>query len=382
MYVQHTPEIKAQAIKLRNVKMSVAAISKELRISESTLRRWFLRYFSPEEITAEQLTHEISRLTDECTRLMNTIEIIKRSCFINEVPLQRRLEFALTLYRQNEGYTARELYEALNIAKGTFYYRLNHSSEVSEKEKAKYALMLKIHEIFEDSNQVFGAEKVRAMLAREGIRVSNKRVSALMREMELESVRVDAKKQYLLREKQTRQNLLHRNFKATKTNQVWVSDITAFKVKGKWIYVCVVIDLFSRKVIGFRISQKSSTQLLTATFKKAYQQRGKPSNLTFHSDQGSQYTSKAFAALLKECGVTQSLSTPGQPLDNAVAESFFSAFKKEEAYRKDYISERHFIESVTKYIDFYNNIRPHKTNHYKTPAEFEAKYLEDMHAPV
>lgn len=382
MYVQHTSEIKAQAIEMHNTGKSVAAISKELNISESTLRHWFLRYSSTEQISEEESTQEISRLTAECSRLMKTIDIIKQSGFVNEVSLQRRLEFALNLYNQNAGYTARELYEALDIAKGTFYYRLNHSTEVSEKERAKYALMLKIHEIFEDSNQVFGAEKVRTILAREGIRVSNKRVSALMHEMGLESVRIDAKKQYQRREKYARQNLLHRSFKVAKPNQVWVSDITSFKIKGKWFYLCVIIDLFSRKVIGFRVSQKSSTQLLTSTFKKAYQDRGKPSKLTFHSDQGSQYTSKAFAALLKECSVTQSLSMPGQPLDNAVAESFFSAFKKEEAYRKDYISERHFIESVTKYIDFYNNTRPHQTNHYKTPAELEAKYWETMHGSV
>ena len=382
MYVMYSTDTKAQAIEMRNAGKSIAAISKELSISESTLRHWFLRYSSPEQITAEQSTHEIARLAAECTRLTNTVEIIKQSGFLNEVSLQCRLEFALTLYNQNAGYTARELYEALNIAKGTFYYRLNHSAEVSEKERGKYALMLKIHEIFEDSNQIFGAEKIRAMLAREGIRVSNKRVSALMREMGLESVRVDAKKQYQLREKNARQNLIQRNFKVIKPNQVWVSDITAFKIKGKWFYLCIVIDLFSRKVIGYRVSQKSSTRLLTTTFKKAYLDRGKPSNLTFHSDQGSQYTSKAFTALLKECSVTQSLSTPGQPLDNAVAESFFSAFKKEEAYRKDYTSERHFIDSVTKYIDFYNNIRPHKTNHYKTPVELEAKYSDNMHGTV
>lgn len=87
-------------------------------------------------------------------------------------------------------------------------------------------------------------------------------------------------------------------------------------------------------------------------------------------------------ALLKDCSVTPSLYSPGQPLDNAVAESFFSAFKKEEAYRKNYTSERHFIESVTKYIDFYNNIRPHKTNHYKTPVKLEAKYSDSMHGTV
>ena len=269
MYVQHSPEIKTQAIQLHSTGKSVAMISKELNISESTLRHWFLRYSSPEEIAEEQGAQEISRLTAEYSRLMNIVEIIKQSGFMNEISLQRRLDFALNLYNQNAGYTARELYEALGIAKGKFYYRLNRSAEVSEKERTKYALMLKIHEIFEDSNQVFGAEKVRAMLAREGIRVSNKRVSALMREMGLESVRVDAKKQYQLREKNTRKNLVQRNFKVIKTNQVWVSDITAFKVKGKWFYLCVIIDLFSRKVIGFCVSQKSSTRLLTTTFKKA-----------------------------------------------------------------------------------------------------------------
>ena len=233
MYVRHTPETKAQAIELHNTGKTVAAIRKELNISESTLRNWFLQYSSPQAVTEDQLSHEVSRLTAERMHLLNTIEIIKRSGFLREIPLQRRLEFALNLYNQNAGYTPRELYEAMDIAKGTFYYRLNHSAEVSEKERGKYALMLKIHEIFEDSNQIFGAEKIRAMLAREGIRVSNKRVSALMREMGLESVRVDAKKQYQLREKNARQNLIQRNFKVIKPNQVWVSDITAFKNQRK-----------------------------------------------------------------------------------------------------------------------------------------------------
>lgn len=103
--------------------------------------------------------------------------------------------------------------------------------------------MLKIHEIFEDSNQVFGAEKVRAMLAREGIRVSNKRVSTLMREMGLESVRVDAKKQYLLREKLTRQNLLHRNFKATKP--IRFGSVTSPHSKSKENGFTYVLSLIS-----------------------------------------------------------------------------------------------------------------------------------------
>lgn len=159
MYINYKPETKAQAVELHNAGKSVTAISKELNISESTLRNWFLQYSTPQSVTEDQISHEVSRLTTECMHLTNTIEIIRQSGFVNEVSLQRRLEFALNLYNQNVGYTARELYEALNIAKGTFYYRLNHNAEVPEKERAKYALMLKIHEIFEDSSQVFGAEK-------------------------------------------------------------------------------------------------------------------------------------------------------------------------------------------------------------------------------
>lgn len=373
MYVMHTAEDKAQAIKMRDAGKTVSVISKELNIAESTLYRWFCIYATTQSINEELIAKEVARLTAECQHLQHIVEIVHQSGCIKEIPLQRRLEIAESLYNQKLGFSARELCEALDIAKGTFYYRLKHSTNISKKEHEKYTLMLKIHDIFEDSNQIFGAEKVRAMLAREGIRVSNKRISALMRELGLESVRVDAKKQYQMCEKYSRKNLVQQNFKTGAPNVVWISDITAFKVKGTWFYLCVIIDLYSRKVIGFHVSKKSSTRLLTTTLKKAYIDRGKPANLTFHSDQGCQYTSKAFSSLLRDSGVTQSLSTPGQPLDNAVAESFFSAFKKEEAYRKDYTSERHFIESVGKYIDFYNNVRPHKTLRYQTPSEFESR---------
>lgn len=93
--------------------------------------------------------------------------------------------------------------------------------------------------------------------------------------------------------------------------------------------------------------------------------------MTFHSDRGRQYTSKAFTSLLKQCGVKQSFSASGRPCDNAVSESFFSSFKREEAYRREYVSERHFIKSVEEYILFYNEVRPHQTLNYRTPVAFE-----------
>lgn len=113
MYVHHSPETKTQAIELRNPGMSVAAISNELHIAESTLRNWFLAYATPQEIVDEQAAKEVSRLSSECTHLQHIIEIIRRSGFINEISLQRRVEFSLNLYKQNAGYTAREIYPFL-----------------------------------------------------------------------------------------------------------------------------------------------------------------------------------------------------------------------------------------------------------------------------
>lgn len=146
------------------------------------------------------------------------------------------------------------------------------------------------------------------------------------------------------------------------------------KVKSYWVYLCIILDLYSRKIIGWRVSRHMSTHLVTATFKATFQERGQPKNLTFHSDRGSQYISKTLMELFQQCGVKQSFSATARPLDNAVAETFFSSFKREEAYRKDYTSEQHFRKSVEEYIRFYNEVRPHQTLNYKTPQAFEDNY--------
>ena len=117
-----------------------------------------------------------------------------------------------------------------------------------------------------------------------------------------------------------------------------------------------------------------STNLVTATFRAAFEERGRPQNLTFHSDRGTQYISKTFGELLQKCGVKQSFSATAKPLDNAVAETFFSTFKREEAYRREYTSEQHFRRSTGEYIRFYNEVRPHQTLKFKTPQAFEEDF--------
>ncbi len=116
---------------------------------------------------------------------------------------------------------------------------------------------------------------------------------------------------------------------------------------------------------------------MTSTFKDAFRFRGDPEDLTFHSDRGGQYTSDTFFDLLQRCGVKQSFSRSDRPCDNAVAETFFATFKREEAYRRDYSSEADFRKIVAEYVLFYNEQRPHQTLAYKSPVRFEELYGQE-----
>ncbi len=232
--------------------------------------------------------------------------------------------------------------DALDVAGGTFYNHIFRRADRSKYEDEQAQLMMKVKQVFDDSEQRYGAEKIRAVLADSGIHVSRKRIAAIIQELGLYSVRVDAKKQFKRKQQYAKQNLLKREFSASYPNQIWVSDITYFKVKDYWVYLCIILDLYSRRIVGWRGSRHMSTNLVTATFKAAFQERGEPRNLTFHSDRGKQYISKTFSSLLQKCGVKQSFSATGKPIDNAVAETFFSTFKREEDYRREYTSDRHF----------------------------------------
>ena len=139
------------------------------------------------------------------------------------------------------------------------------------------------------------------ILMQRGYQTSTKFVAGLMKEMGLSSVRSSAKQDYLkLQEPKKKKNVLHQKFSAEKPNQIWVSDVTCFKLENRYLYTCVILDLFSRKVIAYKISRKNSTQLITATFKMACELRKPETGLIFHSDRGSQYTSHRFQQLLYE----------------------------------------------------------------------------------
>lgn len=174
-------------------------------------------------------------------------------------------------------------------------------------------------------------------------------------------------------------NHLQQQFRQKAPNLVWASDITYLKAGGKWHYLCIVMDLFSRKVIAWHISAKPDVDLVMTAFQAAYEKRNAPYGLMFHSDRGTQYTAFAFRRLLDSLNVVQSFSKKGYPFDNACCECFFKYLKKEEINRRSYRCLQELQLSVFEYIEgYYNSRRPHTTLNMLTPNEAEALYWKQV----
>lgn len=352
----------------------ITALSNELAISRSTLYRWLKSF--PSDSIGKPLKfsyQEYASLQRKVEKLQNIITILKSADCLVSAPFKERLHALEPFYGKYEVHT---ICEALDVDRGTFYNHILRSKRGNawfDKRRQEYCQI--IRDVFDEYRQVLGAEKIRTILIQRGHQVSAEYISQLMREMGLSSVRSTAKKEYLkLRETERKKNILQQQFTADQPNQRWVSDVTCFKLRDHYFYICVIIDLFSRKVIAHKISKRNSTQLITAAFKMAYEKRQPPSGLIFHSDRGAQYTSHRLQQFLHKHNVEQSFSQPGKPHDNAVAESFFASLKKEELYRKDHPSDRAFQASVASYIEFYNSKRPHRTLKNLTPYQTEENF--------
>ena len=310
----------------------------------------------------------------ELTRLRIENGIYKNCACSPNSPLAIRLS---AIHQHKDEYNIHALCRVLQVHRATYY---NYASRLEKKTKFQTedeVLKPLIYSIFEKSGSRFGARKIRAKLLEQGHSVSERRILRLMKELDISAspnnphLNSANDRQY-----QYYPNKLKRNFLTEAPNMVWVSDITYAKVGLDFMYLCVVIDLYSRKVVAHRISEYITTELVSNTFLDAYNSRGKPESLTFHSDQGSQYTSLEFCILLKEHNVLQSFSALGTPHDNAVAESFFATIKKEDFRRTWYKTEDEFQDAVDRYIDYYNDYRPHQRLGFMTPNQVESEYFK------
>ena len=366
--MQYPKEIKSQTIARYKSKESVISISNETGIPRSTIYRWLNESKNSNHPNIKD--KEIKELERKVEKLQTMLAIIRELGISINAPLKEKLNAMAPLYGK---YNVHWLCEAMQVDRGTFYNHIfRNKKDNTWYAKRREILREEILKIYEENRQIFGAGKITAILKQKGYRTSEETVSFLMHDMGLQSIRHRAKAIY---EKEVKaKNKVNQQFQTTRPNEVWVSDVTYFRTPYNSYYICVILDLYSRKVIAHRIALNNSTQLVKNTFKDSYETRQPKSTLIFHSDRGGNYRSKTFCNYLKYLKVTQSFSRAYTPYDNSVVESFFSSLKREELYRTKYRSDKEFKKAVDEYMIFYNSQRPHSNNNYRTPDAKEAEY--------
>lgn len=210
------------------------------------------------------------------------------------------------------------------------------------------------------------------------INISSGRVYRLMKEMNLPKMSTIKPFRHKTKTAQDEEchNILKQKFNPSEPNNVWVCDFTYIRAAGRFYYLCAILDLFSRKVIAFKLSNKMDTKLAIETVNRAVAARGKSGGIIFHTDRGSQFTSADFRRYLDNLNMIQSFSAKGHPYDNAVMECFFKYLKKEEVNRKKYSSFDDLNLCLFKYIyGFYNSKRPHSHNNGLSPNAAEEKFF-------
>lgn len=197
--------------------VSIHEASQKYRVSRSTLYRWI----KDAEPTVNLSAKDYSTLERKSQRLEHILQIIRLSSIIEEVPLQKRLEILARLHEQFEQYSVHELCESLNVARWTFYNHIFRKADCRKYIEEQQILMQQVEQIFDDSKQRYGAEKIRITLAENGIKVCKKRILGIMKELGLVSIREDTKSTYKKRQQYQKRNLLNREFTAKRQNEIW-----------------------------------------------------------------------------------------------------------------------------------------------------------------
>lgn len=262
--------------------------------------------------------------------------------------------------------------QTLGVSVSGYYDWQKRKPSAHEREDGELAKQ--IHRIFHEHRQVYGSPRVYAELRAQGVRCSKQRVARLMREMELAAKRHRHKPVGTIRTKgaPVAPNLLNREFEAEAPNRKWVSDTTYVWTTEGWLYVAVILDLFSRLVVGWAMSQHNDEQLVRQALEMALARRCPPKEMLLHSDQGSPYTSNGYLHRLAELGIVVSMSRVGDCYDNAAMESFFSTFKGECVERHIFHTRQEARLAIFEYVEcFYNRVRRHSTLTYLSPVAYE-----------
>ena len=278
-------------------------------------------------------------------------------------------------------HSVQQLCDVLGVPRST-YYQTKHQVE-SNRDRENRELTNSIKAIHTESNERYGAIKIHKCLQKKGFNVSIKRVQRIMKEEGIRSITVKKFRPTPSKEKVVeRDNILKQDFNTTDLNQKWVGDITYINtIKDGWCYLASVMDLHSKKIVGYAFSRSMTTDIVLKALENAYITQQPNEGVIFHSDLGSQYTSEDFSACVKSYGMEHSFSRKGCPYDNACIESFHAILKKEEVNHVRYLDFHTANIELFKYIEgWYNRKRIHGSIAYKTPQELEDERKTHMAA--
>lgn len=269
--------------------------------------------------------------------------------------------------------------QVLKVSRSGYYDWLKHP--VSPRKKKDMELKQKIMEIYHQNRKRYGSPRIHQKLLREGYAIGKKRVERLMQNLAIQAV---AQRKYRAttdsaHAKPVAENHLNRDFTPERLNKSWVADITYIWTAEGWLYLATIMDLYSRKIIGWSLRNRLTKELVIAAMDMALKQRNLSLGLLIHSDRGSQYASELYQLLLLKHGILCSMSRKGNCWDNAVMESFYRTLKVELIYQNTYETRREAQRDIFEYIEiFYNRERLHSSLGYCSPEEYESLMVEKV----
>jgi transposase InsO family protein len=279
------------------------------------------------------------------------------------------------IHAEKAAFSVSSLCRILGVTRQGYYAFA--SREPSARARKEAELRTRIRQVYAESDSRYGSPRVHEQLCKENMSVGERRVERAMRSMGLRARRPRNYRRTTISDpsQPVQPNVLNRDFRASRPDERWVTDITYVWTDEGWCYLAAIVDLFSRAVVGWAIDTSLSTKLPLAALDMAVRRRNPQPGLLHHSDRGCQYTSVEYRCALDELGATVSMSRKGNCWDNAVAESFFSTIKTELINRRRWTSRLELRAAVFEYIEvFYNRRRLHSSIGYKTPAEVENLY--------
>ncbi|UQA57104.1 IS3 family transposase [Polyangium aurulentum] len=370
-------EFKAEAVRLCQVgDRSIAKVAKDLDLTETALREWVRAAgvsaaAQPAEALTDAEREELVRLRRDVKRLQMEREIPKKSGGL--LREGERVKFAF-IAAEKAFFPVSVLCDVLGVSRSGFYAWSKHPAPRRKASDAQLAA--EIVAAHRRSRGTYGSPRVHAELRARGLRVGKKRVERLMRERGLEARR----KRRFRRTTDSNHtqpiapNLLARQFETNAPNEAWVTDVTSISTGEGWLYLAAMIDLFSRRVVGYAMSAQNDRLLALEALQHALRARKPAPGLLHHSDRGSPYASEDYRAALGERGIVPSMSRTGNCWDNAVAESFFATLKAELTDAMHYPTRDAAMVSIRDYLEsFYNPARRHSHLGYFSPVEFELR---------